>query len=270
MNEIITSTANPKIKQIRKLRDRKERQTSGLFLLEGLRIVGDAFDQAAKIETLIYAPELLKSEFGEKLVENAVKTNIPILQVNADVFRSLSSKEGPQGIAAVAQQNWKNLDEIIPGKGDLWVALDSVADPGNLGTIMRTLDAVGGKGIILLDHCTDPYDPSSMRASMGSIFTINIVKSSLDEFEIWKKQQAVMLVGTSDRAECDYESTQYTTPLVLMMGSERMGLQARHFALCDQVVSIPMRGAMDSLNLAVATGIMLYQIHSFQRKHTTV
>lgn len=266
MTEIITSLSNPRIKQIRKLRERKERQSSGLFFIEGLRIVGDAFEQGSPIESLVYAPELLVSEFGLSLVEKARSQDIAVLEVSADVFQSLSTKEGPQGIAAVARQAWRSLDDIQMDSKALWVALDSVADPGNLGTILRTLDAVGGKGVILLDHCTDPYDPSCMRASMGSIFTMQVVKCTFEEFAGWKQRQTFFLVGTSDRAETDYEATTYPLPLVLLMGSERMGLQDHHVSLCDRMVSLPMRGAMDSLNLAVATGVMLYQIHSYQRK----
>jgi TrmH family RNA methyltransferase len=266
MKEIITSHANQRIKQIRKLRDRKERQSSGLFLLEGLRIVGDAFDQSARIECLVFAPELLKSEYGESLVQKADMEGIPVLEVSAEIFRSLSSKEGPQGIAAVAHQEWLGLADLHLTSEDLWVALDSIADPGNLGTIMRTLDAVNGRGVILLDHCTDPYDSSSMRASMGSIFTMKIVKASFEEFAAWKTCEEVRVVGTSDQADCDYEAADYSLPMVLLMGSERMGLQQHHFDLCDEVVSIPMRGAMDSLNLAVATGVMLYQIYTQQRR----
>lgn len=257
---IITSSANPRIKQIRKLRDRKERQETGLFYLEGLRIVAEAAEQGAALDTLIYAPELLSSEFGQQLVDQVMRQGVPVLEVSAEVFRGLSLKEGPVGIAAVVRQQWVDLDSVTIQPGRPWVALDSVADPGNLGTILRTLDSAGGSGLILLDHSTDPYDPTSIRASMGAVFSIKLVQAGLAQFAAWKRARSVFLVGTSDKARVNYHAYPYPSELVLLMGSERQGLQPEHLNLCDEVVAIPMAGSSDSLNLAVATGIVLYEL----------
>ena len=169
------------------------------------------------------------------------------------------------------RQRWLPLSDSAPERwGCLaavtWVALDSVADPGNLGTILRTHDAVGGQGVILLDQSTDPYDPSAMRASMGALFTQTLVKASFHEFADWKRQQASHVVGTSDKASTDYHAYQYPPSLVLLMGSERQGLQQQHLALCDEVVSIPMLGKSDSLNLAVAAAVVLYEILNQRRE----
>lgn len=265
---ILSSLSNPRIKQIRKLRERKERQQSGLFFLEGLRIVTEAVQSGADIETLIVAPELLTSEFGQNLVEKQAEKHTPLLEVSKEVFESLSSKEGPQGLAAVVRQQWLTLDVLTIGKQETWVALDSVADPGNLGTIMRSHDAVGGRGIILLDQSTDPYDSTAIRASMGALFTQSLVRTNLDQFAKWKKQNEVCLVGTSGGASQDYQTYHYPTALVLLMGSERQGLLDQHFALCDTVVKIPMVGRSDSLNLGVATSVVLYEIFN-QRRNST-
>ena len=140
--------------------------------------------------------------------------------------------------------------------------LDSVADPGNLGTILRTLDAAGGKGVILLDQSTDPYDPTALRASMGAIFNLKITRSSLDDFRVWKTSNDIFMIGTDGEADCDYRQVLYPKPLLILMGSEREGLQPEHYDMCDQVVKIPMVGRSDSLNLAVATGIMIYEVFS--------
>jgi TrmH family RNA methyltransferase len=257
---MITSTANAHIKKIRLLRDRKERQSSGLFFFEGLRIVGEAIDAGFQVEMLVVAPELLRSEYGQSLVAHFRARQGMVLEVSAAVFRSVSSKEGPQGIAAVARQCWVNLQDVVVTPGQVWVALESVADPGNLGTILRTNDAVGGTGLILLDQSTDPYDHAAVRASMGAIFSQKIVKAGLEEFAAWKHSGGVHLIGTSGAAQKNYHEYRYPAGLVLLMGSERQGLQPQHLDLCDDVVSIPMLGKSDSLNLAVATGVVLYEI----------
>lgn len=262
---MITSSANPRIKQIRKLRERKERQASGLFYGEGLRLVAEAVEQSASIDTLIIAPDLLTSQFGRELADQVARQGVPVLEVSASVFETFSLKEGPAGMAALIRQQWARLEDIQPEPLATWVALDSVADPGNLGTILRTHDAVAGKGVILIDHSTDPYDPTAIRASMGAVFTQTLVRASFDEFALWKRERGAFLVGTSDKASTDYAGYTYPQRLVVLMGSERLGLQEQHLRLCDEVVAIPMRGSSDSLNLAVATGVVLYEIHNQRR-----
>ncbi len=262
---LITSLANERVKNIRKLQDRKTRHESGLFYVEGLRHVAEAAEQGAQFETLIVAPELLRSEFGQELVTQLQKHGVPLLELSAEVFKRLALKEGPQGLAAVIHQHWLPIEAVRVEEGRPWVALDSVADPGNLGTILRTLDAVGGQGVILLDQSTDPYDPSAVRASMGALFTQHLVRASFEEFARWKQSQAASVVGTSGAASSDYHVFHYPPALVLLMGSERQGLQAHHLALCDALVRIPMLGQSDSLNLAVATGVVLYEILNHKR-----
>ena len=265
---MISSNSNPAVKQIKLLRNRKDRQQSGLFYIEGIRIVAEAVKHIGLIEKLLFAPELLTSDFGYKLVEQVKQKGIDTLELTKGVFNSLSLKENPQGIAAVVHQRWNSLSNLRLEVTDLWVALDSVADPGNLGTTLRTLDAVGGKGVILLDQSTDPFDPTSTRSSMGSIFTIELIKTSFEDFSAWKKRYNYPVVGTSDKSVTDYHDCVYPQPLILLMGSERQGLQENHIQLCDQMVSIPMVGQNDSLNLAVATAIVLYEVFN-QRRYSS-
>lgn len=267
----ITSAANERVKFLRKLHERKTRQESGLFLIEGLRIVAEANEMGAQFEQLITAPDLLKSEFGKQLLSALGSSGIPVLEVSSEVFQRISVKEGPQGIAAVVRQRWQRLEDVRLATGSAnasgtWVALDSVADPGNLGTILRTHDAVGGQGVMLLDQSTDPYDPSAVRASMGAVFSQALVQASLPAFAEWKREKNIFLVGTSDKAAQDYHGYPYPASLVVLMGSERHGLQPEHLELCDAVVRIPMNGKSDSLNLAVATGIVLYEILNQRRE----
>jgi len=262
---MITSVANERIKAVRKLRDRKERNATGLFYIEGLHIVGDALASDAKIEYLIVAPDLLISDFGRELWRNAMENEIPHIEVSAEVFQNFALKDGPQGIAAVAKQKWTDLDGVILSKDDLWIALDSIQDPGNVGTIMRTMDAAGGKGVILLDHSTDPYDPTAMRASMGTLFTQKLVRTSFDDFARWVYKNQYAVIGTSDAASQDYHDTNYPNPVILMMGSEQKGLQEHHLKLCREVVSIPMQGIADSLNVSVAAAVVLFEINHQKR-----
>jgi RNA methyltransferase, TrmH family len=263
---MITSLSNPRIKAIRRLRDRKAREEGGSFLAEGLRIVIEAVQQRAMVETLVVCSDLLTSVPGKRVVEEQRQQGVEVLDVSQQVFRSIAMKEEPVGIAAVIPQRWVPLEQVGVHPGDLWVALDEVADPGNLGSILRTLDAVGGKGLLLLGHTTDPYDPTSIRASMGAIFSLALCRTSFAQFAGWKKASQIPLVGTSGAAQSDYQDIRYPDGLVLLMGSEREGLPAERVALCDQMVRIPMVGRSDSLNLAVATSVTLYEIFNQQRK----
>ncbi|MHC1785096.1 MAG: TrmH family RNA methyltransferase [Anaerolineaceae bacterium] len=263
---MITSHSNPAIKTIRGLRDKKARTESELFLIEGLRIVAEALEGGGRVQTLIYAPELLISDFGKNLIFEQLNLGMDLLEVSEDVFKSVSNKEGPQGLAAVVRQDWTDLETVQLTKDDLWVALDSVADPGNLGTILRTLDAVGGKGVFLLDHCTDPYDATAIRASMGALFRNRFVKTTFEDFSVWAGKNGYQIVGTSDKADTDYQEIDYPDPVILLMGSERQGLSQTGMSLCQKIVRIPMVGSSDSLNLAVAAGVVLYEIFNQKRR----
>jgi RNA methyltransferase, TrmH family len=262
---LITSTANEQVKFIRKLREKKYRSESGLFYVEGIRIVVEAM-QSDRVKTLIVAPELVQSKVIEEVLAESTKKGVALLEVSAAVFETFSLKDGPQGVAALVEQKWQSVENINFKDMGLWVGLDAVADPGNLGTIMRTLDAVGARGIFLIGPCTDPYDPSAIRASMGAVFSLQLVKVDIAGMTALKGNNSLFVVGTSDAAKEDYQQVKFPADMVLMMGSERQGLQKELMDLCDHMVSIPMAGKSDSLNLAVATGVMLYEVYNQQRR----
>jgi TrmH family RNA methyltransferase len=263
---MITSTANPRIKEIRKLRDRKFRTETNLAWVEGLRACGDAFTRPEMIKQLVYCPETLHSDFADQLLVLAEQNQIEVIQVNPESFASLSGKDNPQGIGVVIQQQIQTINRVRLNAGDIWVVLDRIADPGNLGTIMRTLDACGGKGIVLVDQCTDPFDPTAMRASTGAVFHLDLVRVDCDGFIAWKTGNPTQLVGVVVvPGVVDYHSCTYEDPVLLMMGSEREGLQPKLMNLCDKAVSIPMVGHVDSLNLAEATAIVLYEVFNQRR-----
>lgn len=257
---MITSTSNPTIKRIRALRQRKAREESGLCFLEGIRLVAEAVQSGAEVECLVVAPALLTSPFAQALVSQQTAIGVPVVEVTPEVFASLSQKEGPQGLAAVARRRFATLANLRLDRCPGPVALLEPADPGNLGAIIRTADAVGAAGVIILGPAADPYDPTALRASTGAIFALPIVCTSWEAFVDWKQAKSLPLIGTSDKAAIGFQTVVYPQPAVLLMGSEREGLTVSHQALCDLVVAIPMRGRSDSLNLAVATGVMLYEL----------
>jgi TrmH family RNA methyltransferase len=262
---IISSRSNPAVKAIRALSSRKQRDSSGRFFVDGLHLVAAAAQQQAEIETCVVAPELLTSTFGRELARALAQSSAHVVEVTADVFQSLAAKEHAQGLGIVARQRWQDLARVRLEAGQCWVALDTVQYPGNLGAILRTCDAVGGAGVILLGSTTDPYDPAAVRASMGAIFSQRLARASFAEFAAWRRRHHVVVVGTSPAAVLDYQAVAYQPPLVLLMGSEPRGLAREQQALCNVVVNIPMVGHSDSLNLAVATGIVLYEIFNQQR-----
>ena len=262
--EIITSPSNQKIKFSRSLRQKKNRDTSGKYYIEGIRLVGEAFAARKKIHFVIVCNDLLGSNFGNELVAKMETSGIEILSVSKHIFETISLKDGPQGIAAVLEMNWSSLERVSQLRG-VWVALDSVQDPGNLGTVLRSLDAVGGKGVILLDDSTDPFHPTSVRASTGGLFSQQLIKTTFDNFLQWKVSNNYPVIGTFCGDVDSYRGYNYPIDMILMNGSEQKGLQQSHLDSCDGLVTIPMQGTVDSLNLAVATSLVLFEIFS---RHT--
>ncbi len=258
----VSSRSNPKIKQIRTLlQQRKARRASGLFVVEGIRHVGEATEAGARIEYICYAPEFLSSEFATQLITEQSARGVPCLAVAADVFAGLAEKDNPPGILAVVQQPNTSLEHLNPQQHPWLVALVAPQDPGNIGTILRTIDAVGADGLLLLDHSADPTHPSAVRASMGTLFWHPVVAAEFATFADWAARQGYTIYGTSAHASRDYRQIEaYRSPRILLMGSERQGLTSEQGAICHELLSLPMKGHATSLNLAVATGIMLYEM----------
>jgi RNA methyltransferase, TrmH family len=266
--ELITSRTNPKIKFVRALRQRKAREESGVFLVEGIRHVGEAVQAARdrshpgpqpQIEQILYAPQLLTSDFARQLVAEEEARGVPCYPTSPEVFAALAEKENPQGLIAVVRQPSLALSDLDPQRFPWGVALVQPQDPGNLGSILRTIDAVGASGLILLDSSVDAYHPSAVRASMGTIFWYPVVSASFEAFASWARQHGYHVFGTSARGAVDYrEVPAYPVPRLLLMGSEREGLSARHMEVCELLVRLPMLGRASSLNLGVATGVFLY------------
>jgi len=252
--QLITSMSNPFVKQVRALHQKKARDESGLFLVEGIHHVGEALEADWQVESILYAPDVLTSDFALDLISRQSSRTQP---VSAHVMESLAGKENPQGILAVVHQRQAKFSDLkSPGTA---VALVSPQDPGNVGTILRTLDAVGGDALFMLDGGVELYHPSIVRASMGTIFWKPIVQTSFDEFMKWARNGGYQLIGTSAHGAMDYQTLIPKIPWILVLGNEQKGLSTEQMQACDVTVSMPMKGKVSSLNLAVAAGVLLYQ-----------
>jgi TrmH family RNA methyltransferase len=258
---LITSLTNPRIREVRSLGQRKRREAAGLCVAEGIFHVGEALG-TGDVAYLIYAPDLLVSDFGRALVAGATAQNVPVYPVTPEVMASVAAKDNPQGLLAVVRQRRARLEDLSPATHPWLTALVAPQDPGNVGAILRTLDAVGASGLLLLDGGVDPYHPAAIRAGMGATFHLPLASASFEAFVEWARVGGYHVYGTSARGRTDYRAaTAYSTPLALLMGSEREGLSADQSAACDELIRLPMHGRARSLNLAVATGVFLYAIH---------
>ena len=251
---LITSLSNPLIKQARALRQKKARVESGLFLVEGIHHVGEVVEAGWDVETILYASGLLTSPFAHDLIS---RLNFQPQPVTAQVMESLADKENPQGILAVVHQKKTQFKDLKPIQRA--VALTASQDPGNVGTVLRSMDAVGADALFMLDGGVELYHPTVIRASMGTLVWKPVIQTSFDEFIKWARQEGHQLIGTSAKADSDYRALIPREPWILVLGNEQKGLSAEQTAACDVTVSLPMQGRVSSLNLAVAAGVLLYQ-----------
>ena len=257
----VTSLSNPLVKDIKALALKKFRDRERAFMAEGLKLVLDALDAGWTIRTLVYAKAGRGNATVEKAAARTVAAGGLVLEVSEKVLSAITRRDNPQMVVGVFEQRWLPLQEVRPGGQDVWVALDRVRDPGNLGTIIRTADAVGAKGVILVGECTDPFSIETVRATMGSVFSVPLIRSDENAFLAWRESFRGLMVGTHLKGSVDYRNVDYSGgPVLLLMGNEQQGLPDKLAETCDRLVRIPQAGRADSLNLAVATGVMLYEI----------
>ncbi|NWF63365.1 MAG: RNA methyltransferase [Chloroflexi bacterium] len=255
--ELLTSISNPFIKQVRALRQKKARVETNSFLVEGIAHVGEVIEAGWQVDSILYAPDLLTSRFAKDVLAHAARLGLRLQPVSVPVIESIADKENPQGILAVVRQKRVTLNDLKdPARS---VALVSPQDPGNLGAILRSMDAVDADALFLLNGGVELYHPTVIRASMGTLFWKPVVQSSFDAFVAWARQGNRQLIGTSAKADVDYHTLVPHKPWVLVLGNEQKGLSPEQNSFCDVTISMPMRGRVSSLNLAVAAGVLLYQ-----------
>lgn len=264
----VTSLANPIVKDIRALSVKKYRDQSGTFMAEGLKLVIEALDLGWEIRTLVIAKSQKTNAAVGKVAARTVAAGGLVLEVSEKVLTGITRRDNPQAVLAVFEQRFVPISDIRLTDGEVWVALDRVRDPGNLGTIIRTVDAVGAAGVILVGDTTDPYSLEAVRASMGSIFATPLAKCDAAVFLNWRKGAGGLMVGTHLKGAVDYREIDYAGPVILLMGNEQQGLPNDLADACDRLALIPQAGRADSLNLSVATGVMLYEIRRSALKVT--
>lgn len=257
----ITGFSNPLVKQVRSLRDKKHRRASGQFLAEGLRILTEALDVGVEPEMLWRTPDSAAHPLVQRLETAARETFV----TSHDILSKLSGKDNPGSVVGVYREFATPLATLDRSKADIWLVAQALRDPGNLGTMLRTGDAVGAGGLILIDDCTDPFSVEAVRASMGAIFTQAVVQTSWPEFVAWLREGSGQLVGTSLNTTTDYQTPRYAAPTFILTGNEAQGLPPEYETDCDLLVKMPMLGKADSLNAAVATAVMAYEVLNQRR-----
>lgn len=256
----ITSLANPVVKEIRGLALPKNRRASGLFVAEGLKLVADAVEAGWSIRTLVHSTRAGEEPHVARLAATAHARGGRVISVTEAVLAKITRRDNPQTVLGVFAQKLTPATALKPESAAVWVALENIRDPGNLGTIVRTADAVGAGGVLLVGETVDPFSIEAVRATMGSIFHVPLSRPARVEFDVLCRRWPGLVVGTHLSGTTDYRAVDYRAPVLLVMGNEQAGLSPSMAELCELLVKIPMAGKADSLNLAVATGVMLFEI----------
>ncbi|MEA3063917.1 MAG: methyltransferase, TrmH family [Sphingomonadales bacterium] len=262
----ITAFSNPLVKDVRALRDKKGRRRQGMFLAEGLRILAEA-REAGRLPAILFYAAGTTHPLLDALIGEVEAAHGDVVETNADILHKLSGKDNPQTVLGIYRAFDTALERIDRSEAPLWLVAQALRDPGNLGTILRTGDAVGAGGLILVDDCVDPFSTEAVRASMGALFTQRVAAAPWAGFLAWLRAGEGQLIGTSPRAELDYQAPRYARPAFLLVGNEAQGLPEAYEAECDLLVKMPMLGKADSLNAAVATAVMAYEVINQWRRN---
>ena len=255
----ITAYSNPLIKRVRSLREKRHRRAEGLFLAEGLRILTEARETGRLPHYLFFARDSADHPLVRALIADVETAGGEAIETTPDILSKLSGKDNPKAVVGVFAEFAATLDGIDRSAAPIWLVAERLRDPGNLGTILRTGDAVGAGGLILIGECVDPFSVESVRASMGALFTVPVVQAEWEQFLPWLRAGPGQLVGLSLDTDSEYRAAQYAAPCFLLTGNEAQGMPEDYAAACDLLVKIPMRGKADSLNAAVATAVMAYE-----------
>ena len=261
----VTAFSNATVKRLRSLREKKARRSEGLFLAEGLRILAEARDSGRLPEIIAFSAEGAAHPLAAEIIDATETAGGEAIETSPEILSKMSGKDNPQMLLGAYRQPDASLDRIDRAAAPLWIVAQALRDPGNIGTILRTGDAVGAGGLILIDDCADPFSVEAVRASMGALFTQRIATARWPEFVAWLRSGPGQLVGTSLKATRDYLEAQYERPCFLLIGNEQQGLPADYETECDLLVKIPMAGRADSLNAAVAAAVIAFAIRASWR-----
>ena len=256
----ITAFSNPLVRYARDLRDKRHRRSARQFLAEGLRILTEARDTGRLPRTLFYAAASANHPLVHALSFDVETAGGESIQTTPDILAKLSGKDNPQAVVGIFDELACELDSLDRGTAGIWLVAERLRDPGNLGTMLRTGDAVGAGGLILIGECVDPFSVEAVRASMGALFTVPVVRTEWPAFIAWLREGPGLLVGLSLDTDTGYRDLRYAAPTFLLTGNEAQGMPADYAAACDVLVKLPMLGKADSLNAAMATAVMAYEV----------
>lgn len=262
----ITSLQNPKVKLATKLWDRRSREKNGQFLIEGYRELSRAIENDEEIESLFFCKELFLGSSEMALIDRCAQKGAFIYQTSEKVFKSFSYRDRPDGLIAIAKMRHLSLQDLKPSKNPFLIVAEAIEKPGNLGTILRSADGAGVEGVIVSDRCTDIFNPNVVRSSVGTLFSLPVIESSTTDCIEWLKKNKIKLVAATPEAKIDYTKADFTGPLAIVVGTEQYGLSQQMKNEADILVRIPMMGIADSLNVGVATALLLYEVH--RQRHT--
>lgn len=260
MPRTITAFSNPLVKRVQSLREKRHRREEGLFLTEGLRILTEARETGRLPKLLFFAAASANHPLVLALVDAVEAAGGDAIETSEAILSKLSGKDNPQSVVGAFEIFERTLDSLDRSSSPIWLVAERLRDPGNLGTILRTGDAVGAGGLILIGDSVDPFSTEAVRASMGALFTVPLVRTNWEAFLPWLRQGPGQLVGLSLRTENNYRAAPYASPTFLLTGNEAQGLPGEIERACDLLVKMPMLGKADSLNAAVATAVMAYEV----------
>lgn len=266
----ITSPANPHIKAVVKLQRGHHRREAGLTIVEEIRSIERALAAGLELQELYLCPELTESPAAGALARQAAAAGAAVFEVTPEVLAKMAYREHPEGVLAVVRVPQRTLEDLPRGPNPLLVLVEHLEKPGNLGAILRSLDAAGGQGLILCDRRTDIYNPNVIRASTGVVFLVPVVEAPLEAALAWLRAGGIRLLAATPEASRAYTATDLTGPVALALGSEHLGLSEVLKAAADEQIAIPMHGLADSLNVSAAATVLLFEAARQRRRGKTI
>lgn len=260
MDKKITSLQNPRVKAAVKLRERREREKTEMFLIEGYRELFRAVEGKADLKTLFYSPSHFLGPNERALIEKILFLNVEVFEVTKEVFERLSYRDRPDGLLAIAKQTHLDLSDLKVGKRAFFLIAEGIEKPGNLGSILRSCDAAGVDALLLCDRRTDIYNPNVVRASVGTLFSVPVIETSTAAAIKWLCAHAIPIIASTPDAKAIYTRENLREPIALAVGTEQLGLSESWMDAASVLVKIPMFGLADSLNVAAATTLLLYEV----------
>lgn len=260
-SHVITSTQNPRVKALTKFSKRRVRDEAGLFVIEGVRPIERTLAKGVVLKEVYICPELFSASGSEpELIKKLSAAGADITQLAKEAFIKAAYREHPEGILAVAKQWPTGLETLHLSDNPLLIVLEAVEKPGNLGTVLRTADAVGADGVIIADAATDIYNPNVVRASTGTLFSVPVAVADTPAVIDYLKRRNITIVVTTPHTNTTYTEADLTGPVAIVMGSEDKGLSETWLDACDVAVKLPMLGIADSLNVSAATVVLAYEV----------